>query len=141
MLRITTILLITTLIALFSMSEADAHEVYEVYPGGDCYSELGYEAVCGVSGASQGTSAVEGIIRATWPADEADYAIAIAACESGFESDAYNSSSGAYGIFQFLPSTAAAMGADYSQLSDPYYASVQAARLQDAYGWQQWVCA
>jgi soluble lytic murein transglycosylase-like protein len=137
--RIVTILLITSLFAVFSMSKAQAHEIVEAYPDGSCYSEHGFEAVCGVSEASQG--GVEGIVRATWPDDEEDYAIAIAACESGFVPDAYNPSSGAYGIFQFLPSTAAAIGADYASLSDPHYASVQAARLQDMYGFSQWACA
>lgn len=142
--RILTILLVTTLIALFSMDKAESHEVYTMYPSGGCDSEYGYEAVCGASVASQAASGagdIESIIRATWPADEAEYAISIAACESGFVTDAYNPSSGAFGIFQFLPSTAAAIGADYSQMSDPYYASTQGARLQDAFGWQQWSCA
>lgn len=87
------------------------------------------------------SGSVEEIIYQTWPAEEAAYAVQVAACESGLGADIYNESSGAYGIFQMLPSTAAGMGVDYSALADPYYASVTAAQLQDAYGWGQWVCA
>jgi hypothetical protein len=83
----------------------------------------------------------EAIIRATWPDHEEDIAIAVAACETGLGEDVLNEASGAYGLFQMLPSTAYAMGTDYSLLGDPYYASQEAARLQDEMGWSPWVCA
>jgi hypothetical protein len=78
------------------------------------------------------------VIDATWPENEEAMATAIAYRESGGVADAYNPSSGAFCLFQLLPSTAAGIGADYSALADPYYCSAQAARLQDLYGWSPW---
>lgn len=81
---------------------------------------------------------VEQIIRATWPDHEEDAALAVAYRESGLYPAAYNPSSGAYCLFQFLPSTAYGIGADYASLADPWYCSAQAARLQDLMGWSPW---
>lgn len=54
--------------------------------------------------------------------------------------NAYNPASGAYGIFQFLPSTAYGNGFDYYAMSDPYYAARAAYILKERWGWSQWEC-
>lgn len=144
MLRITTILLVTTLIALFSMSEADAHEIYESYPNGSCDSEYGYEAVCGLSSsaaASQGTQGgdVEAYILSVFGAD-GPTAVAVATCESGLDPSAYNPS-GASGVFQIMPATALAVGTDPALLFDWEVNVDTAYRLYQEQGWAPWVCA
>lgn len=69
-------------------------------------------------------------------------ALNVARCESGFNPNATNPSSGAAGIFQFLPSTWATTAyAGYS----PYNASanIHAAYQvfsRDGYSWREWVC-
>ena len=55
---------------------------------------------------------------------------------------AYNPSSGAFGSFQFLPTTEAGPdGTIYSALDDPYYAAAEAYELYLDLGWSPWVCA
>jgi hypothetical protein len=72
----------------------------------------------------------------------ADGALNIARCESGFNPNSYNPSSGASGVFQFLPSTW--RGTSYGG-SSPFNASanIHAAYevfQRDGYSWGEWVC-
>lgn len=89
----------------------------------------------------------EAAIRYHFDADEEDFAIAVSACETGLGQDIYNEASAAYGILQFLPSTAYDMGYDYSAMGDPWYAAWAAKDLHDYYeaqgmwGFTPWACA
>lgn len=69
-------------------------------------------------------------------------ALAVAQCESGFNPSAYNPSSGASGVYQFLGSTWATTAyADYSRLNA--WANVHAAHqvfVRDGYSWREWSC-
>jgi len=72
----------------------------------------------------------------------ASQALHVAACESGYNPNAYNAGSGASGVFQFLPSTWA--GTSFAGYS-PFNASanIQAAHqvfVRDGYSWREWVC-
>ena len=98
-------------------------------------------ALFGLGAAPAEAQSSEEIIRATWPDYEEDYAISIAACESGLDPGAYNPYSGAVGLFQFMPSTAASLGYSSQEMYDPWTASTAAAQLQDVAGWGQWGCA
>lgn len=83
---------------------------------------------------------VSDVVRSTW-SDPAEWETAEAVllaesggveCATGYYGD--------YGLFQFTPGTAAGFGTDYWRLgTDVYYASAEAARLQDALGWKPWV--
>ncbi len=69
-------------------------------------------------------------------------ALAVARCESGLNPGAVNRSSGAAGVFQFLPSTW--RGTSYAGYS-PFnaWANIQAAHqvfVRDGYSWREWVC-
>lgn len=69
-----------------------------------------------------------------------DWALRVAKCESGFNPNAYNASSGASGVFQFLPSTW--HGSPYAS-SSPFdaAANVRAALwLYQRSGPTQWSC-
>jgi hypothetical protein len=69
-------------------------------------------------------------------------AMAVASCESGLNPNAYNSSSGASGVFQFLPSTwRTTPYAGYSPFNA--WANIHAARsvfVRDGYSWGEWSC-
>ena len=69
-------------------------------------------------------------------------ALAIAACESGYNPGAYNPSSGASGVFQFLRSTWASTSyAGYSPFNA--WANIHAAYQvfqRDGYSWREWQC-
>lgn len=72
----------------------------------------------------------------------ASAALAIAACESGYNPSAYNRSSGASGVFQFLPNMWA--GTSYAGYS-PFnaWANIHAAYQvfqRDGYSWREWQC-
>ena len=70
-----------------------------------------------------------------------DWALRVAKCESGFNPNSYNASSGASGVFQFLPSTWRA--SPYAS-SSPFdaQANVRAALwLYQRSGPNQWVCS
>lgn len=140
--RIVILTLLATLVfAAFAASEADAHEVYSYDPAtGSCVSELGYEAVCGgvVAPTSEQTGDVEGYILFVFGAD-GPAAVAVATCESGLDPSAYNPS-GASGVFQIMPSTALAIGADPALLFDAKYNIDTAYRLYQQQGWSPWVC-
>ncbi len=69
-------------------------------------------------------------------------AVNVARCESGFNPNAYNSSSGASGIFQFLASTWSTTSyAGYSRFNAS--ANIHAAYQvfsRDGYSWREWSC-
>ena len=68
------------------------------------------------------------------------WAVNVAYCESRYHPNSVNSSSGASGLFQFLPSTwAFTPYAAYSPF-DPKYNSLAAAWLYQRDGPSQWVC-
>lgn len=75
---------------------------------------------------------------------QAEAAVRVAACESGFNPRAYNPSSGASGLFQHLsslfPARAAGAGAPGASPFDPYVNTVAAANMVAASGWSAWVC-
>ena len=106
-----------------------------------CLSLALCAAYFGAQEPAQAQTEAEAAIRYHFPAYEEDYAVAIAECETGLGADIYNEASGAYGIFQFLPSTSYALGFDHSAMADPYYSAYAASILQDMYGWGQWACA
>jgi hypothetical protein len=69
-------------------------------------------------------------------------ALAVARCESGYNPNAYNASSGASGVFQFLHSTWLTTSyAGYSPFNA--WANIQAAHqvfVRDGYSWREWQC-
>jgi hypothetical protein len=75
---------------------------------------------------------------------QAEAAVRVASCESGFNPRAYNPSSGASGLFQHLsslfPARAAGAGAPGASPFDPYVNTVAAANMVAASGWSAWVC-
>jgi len=72
----------------------------------------------------------------------ANAALNVARCESGFNPNAYNASSGASGVFQFLRSTWATTSyAGYSPFNA--WANIHAAYQvfqRDGYSWREWQC-
>ncbi len=66
----------------------------------------------------------------------------VASCESGMNPNAYNGSSGASGVFQFLPSSwSTTPYAGYSPFNA--WANVNAAYsvfVRDGYSWGEWSC-
>lgn len=84
---------------------------------------------------------VPNMIRQVFGSD-AGSALNIASCESGFNPNATNASSGAAGVFQFLRST----WASTSQAGQsPYnaYANIVAAHevfVRDGHSWREWQC-
>jgi hypothetical protein len=73
-------------------------------------------------------------------ADAVQWAMNVAWCESRYHPNSVNSSSGAAGLFQFLPSTwAFTPYASYSPF-DPKYNALAAAWLYHRDGPSQWVC-
>lgn len=87
-----------------------------------------------------------GLVEAYWPADIVDEALWVIDCESGGNPDAYNPSSGAAGLFQFIPSTwaSASESAGWSgaDVYDPEANIAVAAWLYGAYDtpWAAWSC-
>lgn len=84
---------------------------------------------------------VQGEIRAVF-GPYAGAALAVAACESGYNPSAYNASSGASGVFQFLRSTWATTSyAGYSPFdaSANIHAAYQVFQ-RDGYSWREWQC-
>ena len=81
------------------------------------------------------------LIRAVF-GSYAGQALAVAACESGYNPNAVNPSSGASGVFQFLASTWATTSyAGYSRFNA--WANVNAAHqvfVRDGYSWREWTC-
>jgi hypothetical protein len=74
-------------------------------------------------------------------------ALDVAACESGFDDEAYNRSSGASGLFQHLrrywPDRARALPPRFSPRVGPFHALANAwaaARMVRASGWGAWSC-
>jgi hypothetical protein len=67
---------------------------------------------------------------------------AVARCETGgtFSADAYNSSSGAAGLLQFLASTWNRTPFAAFSRFDPVANSLAAARIVSREGWRQWSC-
>ncbi|HLZ21060.1 MAG TPA: transglycosylase SLT domain-containing protein [Ktedonobacterales bacterium] len=87
------------------------------------------------------SGSVQGEIRAVF-GPNAGAALAIAACESSYNPGAYNRSSGASGVFQFLRSTWATTSyAGYSPFNA--WANIHAAYQvfqRDGYSWREWQC-
>jgi len=78
-----------------------------------------------------------------WRADEA---VSVASCESGLRPTAYNSSSGASGLFQqlarYFPGRAATYGFAGASPFDPWAnAMVSAGMVRDTGGWSHWSCS
>lgn len=69
-----------------------------------------------------------------------DWAEKIAFCESTYDPNAVNASSGAEGLFQFLPSTWAGTPFASSSPFDPQANASAAAWLYQTYGPSQWEC-
>jgi soluble lytic murein transglycosylase-like protein len=89
---------------------------------------------------------IQGIIRSAatnWGADEAQL-LRVAYCESRYNPNAYNASSGASGLFQFIPSTWAisSVRAGYAGASvfDPVANANAAAYMFAAGQARQWQC-
>lgn len=93
----------------------------------------------GSGGSWQGS--VPDLIRSVF-GSYASGALAVARCESGFNARAYNPSSGASGVFQFLASTWGTTSyAGYSRFNA--WANVHAAHqvfVRDGYSWREWSC-
>ncbi|HEV2459676.1 MAG TPA: transglycosylase SLT domain-containing protein [Ktedonobacterales bacterium] len=91
--------------------------------------------------APSGGGSVQNQIRAVF-GGYANAALAVAACESGYNPSAYNASSGASGVFQFLASTWATTSyAGYSRFNA--WANIHAAYQvfsRDGYSWREWQC-
>ena len=89
------------------------------------------------------TGSVPDLIRAVFAAagqEGVDWALRVAKCESGFNPNSYNASSGASGVFQFMPATW--RGSPYAS-SSPFdaNANVRAALwLYQRSGPNQWSC-
>jgi len=94
----------------------------------------------GVSGnAGPGLTMMEAITQGGFPASKRDTAVGVAWEESGGNAGAKNPSSTAYGLFQFLKSTAEGMGLSYSKMGDPVYASSAANKLsKGGKDWGPW---
>jgi Transglycosylase-like domain len=92
-------------------------------------------------GGNPGTQAIVNEILAVF-GPNGNAALNVARCESGLNPNAYNRSSGASGLFQFLASTWA--GTSYAGQS-PFNASanIHAAYqvfTRDGYSWREWTC-
>ena len=91
--------------------------------------------------APSGGGSVQDQIRAVF-GGYANAALAVAACESGDNPRAYNASSGASGVFQFLASTWATTSyAGYSRFDA--WANIHAAYQvfsRDGHSWHEWQC-
>jgi hypothetical protein len=87
------------------------------------------------------SGSVQGMIKSVFGA-YAGQALRVAACESGYNPSAYNRSSGASGVFQFLHSTWATTAyAGYSPFNA--WANINAAHqvfVRDGYSWREWQC-
>lgn len=86
------------------------------------------------------------LVAAYWPAELVDEALSVIDCESNGDPDAVNSSSGASGLFQFLPSTwesaSPQAGWDGADVFDPEANVATAYWLYSQFEepWQQWNC-
>lgn len=80
----------------------------------------------------------EAAIRYHFPAGVEDAMVVVSDCETGLGSDIYNEGSGAHGIFQEIPETAAAYNHDYSALANPWYAAEAAYDLWVDGGYSPW---
>jgi soluble lytic murein transglycosylase-like protein len=93
-----------------------------------------------------GSSEIEQIIRDAAAAQgaDADQLIRVAYCESRFNPGAYNASSGASGLFQFMPATWAAnsvrAGFGGASVWDPVASANVAAYMFRSGQSGQWVC-
>jgi hypothetical protein len=132
----------TTTLAVASVATAEEAHACRDYDG---HKNSVVPPDCGGGGYAGGSASggsVSDAIYATWPASLASTAEAVATCESGLDPAAYNPASGAFGAFQFLPTTeAGADGTIYGALDDPYYAAAEAYELYLDAGWSPWVCA
>lgn len=95
----------------------------------------------GGGGGGGAAGSVPDLIRSVF-GPYAGQALAVAACESGYNPSAVNPSSGASGVFQFLASTWAGTSyAGYSRFNA--WANVNAAHqvfVRDGYSWREWTC-
>jgi soluble lytic murein transglycosylase-like protein len=92
---------------------------------------------------TSGPAWIQGLIREAFQplgADVAIWALRVAACESGYRPTAVNSSSGAMGLFQFMPSTWARSPYAAQDPFDPKVNAQAAAWLYQRSGPGQWVC-
>jgi Transglycosylase SLT domain len=86
------------------------------------------------------------LVEEYWPTGQVDDALSVMDCESGGDPNAYNSASGASGLFQFLPGTwaSASVSAGWSgaDVFDGEANIAVAAWLSDASTspWSQWNC-
>ncbi len=87
-----------------------------------------------------------GLVEAYWPASLVDEALSVIDCESNGDPNAVNPSSGAAGLFQFLPSTwdsaSVQAGWDGADVFDPEANIATAYWLYSQFTepWQQWNC-
>ncbi|MBJ7614335.1 MAG: transglycosylase SLT domain-containing protein [Candidatus Dormibacteraeota bacterium] len=68
------------------------------------------------------------------------WALRVAKCESGYNPNAVNRSSGASGLFQFLPSTWASLPQHNQSVFNPVANAQAAAVLYQRSGPNQWSC-
>jgi Transglycosylase SLT domain len=91
--------------------------------------------------APSSSGSVQGLIQSAFGA-YAGQALRVAACESGYNPNAVNASSGATGVFQFLYSTW--LGTPYAKYSRTNaWANVNAAHYvfaRDGNSWREWTC-
>jgi uncharacterized protein (DUF3084 family) len=80
----------------------------------------------------------EAVSQGDWPSNLQRTAVGVAWEESSANASAQNPS-GARGLFQIMPQTAAGVGADYGRLTDPIYNSATGLKVYNAQGWGAWV--
>ncbi len=84
------------------------------------------------------------LVAGYFPASEVDYALAVVWCESSGNPTAYNTSSGASGLFQHLPkywaSRSSKAGVPGADIMDPTANVLVAAWLVRTDGWHHWTC-
>jgi hypothetical protein len=116
------------------LSGAITDRVFDAIEGWvqDKIGDLGF----GGGSSPGGLTMMEAITAGGFPASKRDTAVGVAWEESGGDAGAKNPSSSAYGLFQFLKSTAQGMGLSYSKMGDPIYASKAANKLSK--GGQDW---
>lgn len=102
---------------------------------------LGALALDSKEAEAQSYTEVEAAIDGTMPPVIADDFKAIAWRESGFNPAAVNPYSGACSAFQFLPSTAYAMGYTCWDLMDPWVAAQAALELYYVAGFGPWAAS
>ncbi|GAC1652954.1 MAG: hypothetical protein NVS9B1_01310 [Candidatus Dormibacteraceae bacterium] len=89
------------------------------------------------------SGSIQDIIRAAFQSQgqgAIDWALRVAACESGYNPNAYNASSGASGLFQFMPGTWRGTPEANQNIFDAYANAAAAAYTYAHQGGTPWSC-